>query len=740
MSLDHAKTLQILQPNGILHRSLKGFETREQQQKMMLDVITAYNRNAIALVEAGTGTGKSMAYLIPALLWALQKKERTVISTNTITLQEQLINKDIPLLLKTLNIDLKVVLVKGMGNYLCLRKLEEAKSEILFFNQREAQEIQKIDVWSQTSNEGTRSTLPFIPSGGVWEKVCAESDTCNNNECPYYQSCHFFKARREANEAQILVANHHLLFADLASRANNGNYHDTAILPLYRKVILDEAHHIEDIATEYLAGRLNQLEILRVLGRLSAEKGSNEQGKLPLLKEKILGHYRATVPPKETHVIFNCLNLDLPGIRRDVIQQVTETFETLGQFLATFQKKNEETGGEMKQRLLTPHFSHPFWINEVIPKVQGLIAVLTKYVQVLTTLENEIKFLENEKLNEQTKGIRFEITALGNRLLDATVLLQEFIVSKEDTARVRWIETQTLKTMTNIHLVNAKLDISKPLVDFLFSKFPSIILCSATLATNKKFNFTRRQLGLVPELIHDRNVIENIYESPFDYNQQALFAVPTDIPDPLQPGFIQAAAEKIWQSIQISHGNAFVLFTSYSMLKSCHDLLAQRLNANRYVTLKQGDDNRQSLLQRFKTTNRSVLFGTDSFWEGVDVVGEALRCVIIVKLPFKVPTEPIIQARTEAISANGGDPFSDYSLPHAIVKFKQGFGRLIRNKRDRGCIVCLDTRLIKKSYGQQFLNSLPNCQQIFAESELVKQHMTEFYRKTHHLTKAPQKL
>jgi ATP-dependent DNA helicase DinG len=288
--------------------------------------------------------------------------------------------------------------------------------------------------------------------------------------------------------------------------------------------------------------------------------------------------------------------------------------------------------------------------------------------------------------------------------------------------------------MTNVNLVDAELDIAEALVEFLFKPFSSTILCSATLTTNKKFNFVRHRLGLTPQLLGQRVVTENVYESPFDYSKQAILVVPTDMPSPLEVGFLPAAMETIWDIVKASRGAAFVLFTSYSMLKQCYEKMATQFKEQRFTLLKQGDDNRQSLLQKFKTTPRAVLFGTDSFWEGVDVSGEALRCVIIVKLPFKVPTEPITQARTEAISAKGQDPFFEYSLPNAIVKFKQGFGRLIRHRKDRGCIVCLDSRLITKRYGQQFLNSLPTCQQLRIKRANIVEEMTSFFKKTHYLT------
>ena len=737
--IDAENALKILQPEGTLSKIIKGFEPREQQQKMMHNIIEAYNENQIALIEAGTGTGKSIAYLIPAILWGVQKKERSVISTHTITLQEQLLFKDIPLVAKALNVTVKAVLVKGMRNYVCLRKVEETRYEQLLLPPQEAEEFAKIDAWSHSTLDGSRSSLSFEPSGHLWDKVCAENDTCTKNQCPFYQDCHFFKARREASEAQLLIVNHHLLFADLSTRAESENYQDPSILPLYTKVVLDEAHHIEDIATEYFAQKVTQLDLLRIIGRLAAEKGGKALGKLTQLKEKILAIFKTKTPPAEISSILNKMNIDLPGIRTDALKLITEGFDKFHNFINLVKNPSrnaEDHTGENKLRILPEHYGHPYWSGEIKRHIEELVKVLQKYVQVISSLENAVKALNHDQINEQTKGIRFEIDALCARLMAASLVLQQFVQNVPPPSKVRWIEAQMLKSMINVYIADAELDIAKALVNFLFSKFSSVILCSATLTTNKQFDFVKQRLGLTSEYSDSLVVTENIYDSPFDYRQQALFAIPTDIPNPLESTFTLAAAEKIWEAIQASHGNAFVLFTSYTMLKTCYQILQSRFHEHKFPIFKHGDDNRQTLLHKFKTTNRSVLFGTDSFWEGVDVVGDALRCVIIVKLPFKVPTEPITQARTEAILAKGGDPFMDYSLPNAIVKFKQGFGRLIRNKNDRGCIVCLDNRLITKKYGQQFLNSLPPCHQLFTPGDKLRGHMQDFYKKTYHLVKA----
>lgn len=731
------EVLNILESNGPLSRVLKGFESRPEQLKMTAKIVEAYNQNQIALIEAGTGTGKSLSYLIPALIWASSYQERTLISTNTITLQEQLLNKDIPLLIKALNLHLKVVLVKGMNNYICLRKIEDAQSELTFFPSEESDEIEKIIAWSSSTKEGSRAELPFIPSSGAWDKLGAESDACPHNNCAYYQQCFFFKARRQANDAQILIVNHHLLFADLQQRAASNNYNSSALLPEYQRIILDEAHHIEDIATEFFASRASRLELLRILGKLSSEKHNKGLGKLSILKEKLQNSFNKS-PPSDTTSIFSSLSIDLPALKRKLLDHTHEAFEAFSSAgMQLLQATDLETEpDEFKSRLRPIHQSHPVWKNHAVNAAKILIGTIYSYAQELKSIESRLKLIVNERLQEQTKSIRFDIQALALRLEGLADLINEFISPLIDSNKVRWIEAQKAKLQTNIYLVDAHLDISKKLIENFFSKFNTIVLCSATLTSNKSFAFIRQRLGLHPESLPNKQITETIYESPFNYKQQALLVIPTDIPHPSHPDFIRAATDKIWEAIQASKGNTFILFTSYSMLQTCYDLLIERLQKNRYPTLKQGDDRRNALLEKFKNTDYSVLFGTDSFWEGVDVVGEALRCVVIVKLPFRVPSDPIIQARTEALIAKGKNPFLDYSIPHAIVKFKQGFGRLIRNKRDRGCVVCLDNRLAFKKYGHLFLSSLPPCQKQFVEGDQMLKEMQEFYRKTYPLLKA----
>ena len=737
LRLNIEAALSILGPAGPLAGNLKGFESRPEQVAMMRNILDAYNHNQIALIEAGTGTGKSIAYLIPALLWAVQTKERTVISTNTITLQEQLLHKDIPLLTKALNLDVHTVLVKGMHNYICLRKFDEVQQESLLLTPQEVRELEGIDAWKENTQDGSRSSLPFTPTHALWEKLSAESDTCTRNNCPYFQKCHFFKARKDAQEAQILLVNHSLLFSDLALRNDNEAGKDVGILPNYTRIILDEAHNIEHTATEFFASNTSQLDILRLMARLTTEKGGNAQGKLPLLKSK-LGKIKIKDHTKTITSIHNRLTLDLPGMRRELLNHAHEVFSAYSRFSKVMQNIPEHADdmsvGEQKLRIFAHHHDHRDWKERLIPNVKQLVESIKRYEQGLKALLEDIKQLEGS-VDDQIKGVMFEINALAQRLGACAGSIEDFTLNPITVNAVRWIEVHPLKLMVNISLIDAQLDIAKTLADTLFCKYPTVILCSATLTTNNHFNFIRNRLGLTHEHLKSRVIKEYTYNSPFNFADHAMLVLPTDMPNPTDPQFNAVAAEKIWQAIQASNGNAFVLFTAYTNLKTCFDLLEARLRERGYNPLKQGDDDRLMLINKFKKTDRSVLFGTDSFWEGVDIAGEALRCVIIVKLPFRVPSEPLIQARSEAITARGGDPFMEYSLPQAIVKFKQGFGRLIRNQRDRGCIVCLDNRISTKRYGKSFLDSLPKCQQIFVAGDAMQKAMSDFYRRTHFLTK-----
>jgi ATP-dependent DNA helicase DinG len=736
MGLNVESVLNVLKPEGPLSICLKGFEPRPAQLAMLRNVLEAFNQKKICLIEAGTGTGKSLAYLLPALLWAAECKERTVISTHTIPLQEQLLKKDIPMITQALRLDLQAVIVKGMQNYLCLKKFADMQFEQVYLSPKELQEWQKLVSWKEGTQEGSRSSIPFPLSNTVWEKVAAESDLCSKSQCPFYTQCHFFKARQQMQHAQLLIVNHHLLFTDLVQRAQSKDPNkEGGLLPAYGRVVIDEAHHIEDIATEYFASNISQLHILRTMGRLSSEKSGKVHGHLPQLREKIASNYSRGMD-KSARSLHQKLSIDLPGLRNELIKEAHEAFDTFCSFVKSLkqnQPQQMEESADNKMRLFPHHQKQDVWQTAVTASVKKLAASLISFATALTAVLQDLKLLKNPTLEDQTRATVFEINSLRTRLEEYALQLTNFLSDFSEADKVRWIQMQQLKTMIVTTLVDADLDISPFLIDYLFSKFATIVLCSATLTANRQFDFYKQRLGLSHQKLAGKQIEMHTYASPFDFKKQQLFLDPTDIPEPTSPHFITSACEAIVQAVRMSQGNAFVLFTSNSMLNSMFECLEKRLVDLRLVPLRQGEEDRKQLLDKFKATERSVLFATSSFWEGIDVAGDALRCVIIVKLPFKVPSDPLIQARSEQIAKKGGEPFSEYLLPQAIVKFKQGCGRLIRAKSDRGCILCLDSRIRTKKYGKLFLDSLPDCETAFVTQAELPTVMKEFYRKTHFL-------
>ncbi len=728
----------MIRPGGKISQHLKGFEAREQQQRMMRDVVEAYNESKIALIEAGTGTGKSMAYLLPAILWAAKYQERTVISTHTIPLQEQLVQKDIPLLLKALGLDLKAVLVKGMGNYVCMRKFDDHSVMLPTLSEKDAGEMAVLQNWLSSTSDGSRSDMPIVPSRNVWDQIGAEPDTCNWRKCSHFQQCHFAKARSKAAEAQIIVVNHHLLFADLSKRAAEGNYTGTAVLPLYQHLIIDEAHNIEDVATDYFAKHVSRYEAARLMARIASDR----HGRLTDLKKAIIDciiKKRQNNPSSDLQRISLRLDTDLGAQKREINQRFGDTFQAFSNFITGIEEPASDVEqppelADARLRVLPKHQQHTEWKEGIVPQVTELVNSIGHFTSGILSVVDEIEKLKDEDVKERCQSMCHDIKGLGIRLAGYGSILHEIAHTECPKERVRWIENQPNRGIPNVDLVDASLDIAEVLREYLFEVFPTVVMCSATLTVNREFQFLRKRLGISDPKVGVKEVQESCYDSPFDYEKQALLIVPNDIPAPSDIKFTDAATESILDAITASRGNALVLFTSYQMLKAVYQRLYPKMQSQRLIALKQGDDSRTTLLQRFRETDRSVLFATYSFWEGIDISGDALRCVVIVKLPFKVPSEPLIQARTESIAEKGGDPFMDYSLPLAIVKFKQGFGRLIRHQRDRGCIVCLDSRLINKRYGEKFLYSLPTCQRLFVPGSEMKTHMQEFYRKTHYLT------
>ncbi len=708
--MKHKILEQIFSQNGLLSQSLKNFEERTGQKEMAQHILEAYEEDNIALIEAGTGTGKSLAYLAPAVFWALEHQEKTVITTHTIALQQQLLLKDIPFLLKTMGVELKASLVKGMGNYLCLRKLQELQDQPLLFSSDDANELQAVERWAEKTDEGSRSDISFPVSPATWEKVGAEGESCNHVHCPHYKRCFFFKARKEAAEAQILIVNHHLLLADIEKRRRNPA--QESVLPPYHRLIIDEAHNLEDIALDSFAQRFDRIVFLRQLAKLHSD-GHLNHSRLTLLRQEL-----SSLPAIRPSLLQK-LEIEIPALRRACQVELEESFAALIHFFETLFSENPK---ETKKRITDVVVQHPFWKENVL---SGLISFSKQIEHLSLSLKGVLSDLE------EFKGISFyeklsihllEIQSMAIRFEQAAAFLVQFTQDTPKEKRVRWFENNG----SNISLVDAALDISNLLNEHLFAKQRTAILCSATITAARSFDSLKSRLGIVEE----KKVKEGIYDSPFNYAERTLFAVPTDLPLPSSPEFLSECTKAISGAIEISKGSVFLLFTSYDMLQGCHRALSKTALAQTFPFLKQGDLPRHLLLDQFKKREGSVLFATDSFWEGVDVPGEALRCVIIAKLPFSVPSDPLYEAYAQSLEKEGLDPFSDYAVPQAVIKFKQGFGRLMRKNDDRGCVLCLDHRIVKKNYGKQFLRSLPSCRTCFAPKADVFAEMRLFYEKT----------
>lgn len=710
-------------PKGNFAQQLPHYEYREPQIEMLKSVIDAFNHHKIALVEAGTGTGKSLAYLVPAVFWSIQNHERVVISTNTINLQEQLIEKDIPILQKCCGLNFKSVLVKGRNNYLCLRKVYNLRSEGgTLIEDNDRQQLNNLLEWAVRTQDGSKADLNFIPREDAWESIQSEADQCTRLKCQFYDKCFFYIARRNAASADVLIVNHYLLMADLMVRQEMNGYDGAAILPPFKKIIIDEAHHLEAVATSNLSSVISRLRITKLLGRLINLKDT-KKGLLQHLKGK-LKEISADHDKSIAMDISDKINREIIEARQYLYNTVLEVFEDISRAVGNhivnegLQKdKNEET----KLRITTRFASTELWHARIEARLKSLCIDIHKFVMLLKALLDKIGEL-SKKSQDILSSVLIDIASCKIRLKTVAHDMSFFIGTYEKFCK--WIEIKRYKGNPIIRFCTAPLSVAGGLRACLYDNYPTILLTSATLTISRNFTFFKENVGLnqIPE---DR-LSELMLHSPFDYKRQVIVGIPTDISEPNESGYTLALEQNIFKTIEISEGRALILFTSYNLLDNLYQKLEPRITQLGYTCLKQGMDNRHSLLDSFKKDKTSVLFATDSFWEGIDVKGDALECVILTRLPFKVPTEPIIEARAEAIENSGGDAFYNYSLPMAVIKFKQGFGRLIRSRDDRGVVVIFDSRVVTKRYGRVFLESLPDIRCIKNKGGVIFREMKEF--------------
>jgi ATP-dependent DNA helicase DinG len=633
--------LEVFGPDGLIARAHPEYEYRPGQVEMARAVMRAFEEKRHLIVEAGTGTGKTLAYLVPAIAAALGGSGRVIVSTGTKNLQEQLMEKDIPFLQNVLPKPFAATYMKGRSNYLCLNRLARAQSMPVLDGLDEVDYFDEVCHWSKESETGDRAELGNLPESlSFWRHIDARSESCLGQRCPDFDPCFITRMRNRAQEADIVVVNHHLFFADLSLRGSNYG----SVLPEYTAVILDEAHLVEEVASEYFGAQVSNYQIddlVRDLGRLTIEDAE---------VDKELTHSVARLSRFSENFWMGFRDGRGEDGRYPIIP-------------GTFARKNRD--GEMEA---TP-------LGELYVVLQGAI---TRTETTLDALKD--KPPDVESLIRRLREIRFAL---------------EFIVTGTDKKFVYWLERRN----RGVFLRASPIDVAGLLQDKLFEEVPTVVLTSATLSSGGNFAFIRDRLGL-------DTADDLIAESSFDYQSQAILYLPAKMPDPRDREWAPAAAAEVIRILNATEGRAFVLSTSLAGMQALYDNVWAEID---YPCLVQGSAAKGQLLKRFRETPNAVLFATSSFWQGVDVRGEQLSCVIIDKLPFAVPTDPIVAARQRCIEDTGGSSFYQYSVPQAIIALKQGLGRLIRSTTDRGVLAILDPRLRTKGYGRTFLQSLPPC-------------------------------
>lgn len=676
-------------------------------------VASALWSGQVAAIEAGTGTGKSLAYLIPAALWSKETGQRVVISTHAINLQEQLMHKDIPLAEKALGTPIKAMLLKGRSNYLCRRRLQDALHGTVRRAREDSALLQEVARQAPQVKYGDRSEFRLFLPDHLWSDLCSDGETCLHSICPFQELCFIQKVRRDAASAQLLVVNHYLLLADVALKGTAAG--DGGVLPAYGALIADEAHHMEDVATEYFGREADDRDWQRLWEDVYRRQGRHPHGHLITLRETVA---RMDALPNRSDWLQAVDEAVEPVLT--VMERGAQWFDAVSQMVRLAGSRD---GAETRLRVRTDFSSTPGF-EAVASGLDDLSVAVGEACRHLRQICRGLQARPEIEHDRAAAGALMSLEASADRS-EAVLALASDVVGGPQKGRVAWLECRGAEGAARGRLVERPLSVAEPFFRQVIEPLDAAIFTSATLAAGGSLAYWAARIGL--DRIRREDRIEAVIPSPFPYQRQVFLAVPSDLPEPDSPQFAHRAGGFLAEAMARTGGRAFLLFTSYSMLAEVHAMLRDTLEAQGLAVLKQGEAPRAALLERFKQTGRAVLFATSSFWEGVDVPGEALSCVVMVKLPFAVPSEPLQQARAEEVEQGGGNPFAELALPQAALRFKQGFGRLIRQRTDRGAVLVLDRRLMTKPYGKVFLNSLPPCECRFRPSREVLEGLGEWF-------------
>jgi ATP-dependent DNA helicase DinG len=682
-TLDADALVSLIQPGGKLAASMEGYETRVSQARMLVSVVECLNDDRVGAFEAGTGVGKSLAYLIPAMAWVGLNAERVIVSTGTINLQQQLVEHDIPLVRRLLESGVRAELVKGRQNYLCHARLDEALEEATFFDDN-LDELNALKAWAASTPTGSRSELPFQPGEQTWSEVCSEADTCRGSACPSRGGCFFLRARRAAAAAQLLVVNHHLLFADLSLRLSGIGYDTAAVLPPAQRLILDEAHNIEAAATSYFSTSFSRASLGRAIRRLHRVRKGRAAGLIHRLPGMDVASLVAAIADLEERA-------EAANVQAAAAVANGGTYHLAGR---------DETAGRL---VLTPLEDLGRTVSELAAMLEGALATA-----------------DPEDTTAQ------ECRAVVRRLRSAGDVAAAFQRFEEQPQTVFWLEaTRSRGPDPTVRFTTSPLDVGPLMREAVYQPYPTVVFTSATLTVGSEFGFWSSRVGLDDD--GSRRYVFGIHPSPFDYRKNVLLGVPKDLPAPTDAAYTAAASELIVRAVEMSEGGALILFTSRAALDDVYQRTRERISARGIPVMRQGDDDRFRLLARFRESGSSVLYATASFWEGIDAPGDALRLLIVCRLPFRVPTDPVVKARVASLEAEGRNAFAEYSLPDAVVRLRQGFGRLIRTATDRGVVLILDSRIVTKPYGATFLESLPETNLCITSSDGIVDNLERFY-------------